>query len=202
MNDKIRITTTEILAATQPVVQRIELPLFCASLIKRTGNVRRIIDAALELRSDRRFREAKDKLTELESLNNRNYVAKANKLILSLDKTANILRSEFGVTGRQGLHTGPIIAVAGAVLKPLYGLDFPHIDIRLPVPTAITRRLGRRGFRGIFRSIIEDLTAIERLGSIRTKLAEAVDRTGASRHLVPREHPQWFGVDSFVRRWV
>jgi hypothetical protein len=202
MNDKIRATTTEVLAYTQPIVSRIELPLFSATLVERTGDVRRVIAAALELRSDKRFREARAQLMELESLSQKNYVKTANKIITGLDRTADILRSEFSISGRQGVHTGPIIAVAGAVLKPLYGLDFPNIDIRLPVPKAVTRRIGNRGFRGIFRSIVEDLTAIERLGNTRTKLAKAVDRTDARRDRVPREDPRWFGVDSSVRRWV
>jgi hypothetical protein len=153
------------LSHTQPIVRRLELPLFSLFLARNTRDIRKILDEALRLRGLTPFIEARAQLIELEqATQGRDFVTRTNRLLGSLDATAKRLREEYGIETKQGVPLAPIVAVANTALQLKTGLQIPDFGIKVRLPHFVSRRRDKKGFRGVFRSIVEDLVCIERLG--------------------------------------
>jgi hypothetical protein len=203
LNERMQGTVQDIVSATQPTVRRLDLPLFSLFLARNTRDMSKILDEAFRLRELAPFQEARAQLIELEQARQtRDFVTRTNRLLGSLEATAKRLREEFGIETKQGIPIAPVVAVANTVLQLKTGFHIPDFGLKVRVPGFISRRRDKRGFRGIFRSIVEDLVSIERLGDFRRKLTSAANVEAGARYRGPlQESARWFGRDSSVRRW-
>lgn len=204
LDSRMKDVTRDVIEPTQPIVARMDLPLFSAYLAQRTTDIRDVLRRALDLRHLAPFDEARRSLTALEDIaaakDRKRFVTEANRILRALDSTAARLRSEFGIATRQGVPISGIVAVANVALQPV-GIAIPDVGISIPVPNWLQRRRDRYALSAVFRSIVEDLAAVERLGAIRTKLTSAANVTNAKYYRSPVENEEYYARDSSVRRW-
>jgi hypothetical protein len=203
LNDRMHGTVQDIVSATQPIVRRLELPLFSLFLARNTRDIRKILDEALRMRELPLFTEARAQLIELEQAKQtRDFVTRTNRLLGSLDATAKRLREKFGIETKQGVPIAPIVAVANTALQLKTGFHIPDFGLKFRIPGFISRRRDKKGFHAVFRSVVEDLVSIERLGDFRRKLISGAKVKAGARYRGPlQESARWFGRDSSVRRW-
>lgn len=204
LNGRITGTMSEVLAATDPLIGAIQLPVFSAWLISRTNDPRRILDAAQEMVTSQPLVRARAALADLDALepSSKEFVREANRLLRELDSTAARIRAEFAVSTPQGVPLSPIVKVANVGLLLTTQLPIPDLGLKVPMPSWFGRWRDGRHLRSVFRSVVEDLSAIGRLGALRTRLASAVDMLPSSSFKNPPiEDIKWFGRNSRVRKW-
>ena len=82
-----------------------------------------------------------------------------------------------------------------AKLKGLPGI--PNVPIKIPLPDRVLELGMRKGFKGVFRSVTQDLTSIARLGEVHEILTSNVAYAErADEFLAKTEDPKYFGVKS------
>jgi hypothetical protein len=203
LKDGITGTIREITHASDPVLSELPLPMFSAYLATRTSNPADFITEALHLKEEGLFVEARRQLFELEQMqageNLSKYVTEINKLQKVLSETSHRLLSKYGVCSRQDL---PITAIANIALKTKTGLSLPR-SIDTPVPRSLIGITDSYGFRGLFRSIVNDLVSIERLGALHEIITANVKRDdGARESRVQEESAKWVGRDTWFKKWL
>jgi hypothetical protein len=206
LNGRIASTTAEILQTTDPLVLALKLPFFSAWIVSKINDTSRILEVAHDLAMSPPLTQARTALANLDSLNptSREFVREANRLIRDLDATASRLRSEFGVSTRQGVALSPVIKVANIALAASgkIPVQIPDLGLKVPMPTWFGRRLDSHRLQAVFRSVVEDLGTIGRLGHLRSRLTAAADiRPNASFPKPSIEDTVWFRRNSSIRRW-
>jgi hypothetical protein len=196
-------TVHEITSATDPILTELKLPMFSAYLATRTKEPKHFINEALNMKEEGLFCEARKQLQELEEIQATekfgNYVTAVNKLQKALGDTSRRLLQKYGVQSSQNL---PISAFANLALKAKTGLTVPS-GVNLPMPRRLIGITDRYGFRGLFRSVVEDLVSIERLGQLHDVITSAVQRDkDASEGRVYEEKKHWVGRDSWFKRYL
>ncbi|HMN15859.1 MAG TPA: hypothetical protein PKD55_26375 [Bellilinea sp.] len=207
LRDGIASTVTSIVKSSDPIINRIHLPVFAAYLATRTQNPREFIPIAHELSLERPFVEARRRLSELEQLvdagDRRGFIAEVNRLQREIGATAGRLLSKYGVHAPQGIPASAITSVMNIPLRMQYGIGIPSFGARIPLPEALTRRMDQRGLKATFRSIVDDLVSIERLGEIHNVISSAVVRDdGAGYYKVQQEESRYRGRDSSIKKWM
>jgi hypothetical protein len=158
-----------------------KLPLFSAWIVQKTGNVRSVLDTALELRSDQRVLKAREHLSQVRLTLDTEGLQPASQRVQSIyrdvEKSLQALAKSFGLrtsdVAREGAGVNDVLAVynAGA---PLTG--WPSVP---KVPDWLAKRLPTlqwppKGFAQLFRDISRDLSELPQLGNIRDQLGAAV----------------------------
>jgi len=206
LSGKIATTTSQVLSVTDPVISNVKLPLFSIWLLSKTHDPRQIIQAAQDTAKSKSFIQARAILADLDSLESasKHFVRNTNKLLRDLDSTAARLRAEYGVETKQGVPLSPVIKVANIAIAASgkNPARIPDLGLKIPMPAWFGRWQDGRGLRSVFRSTVEDLAAVGRLGYLRSQLTSAADvHPHASFPKPSIEDARWFGRDSRVRRW-
>jgi hypothetical protein len=197
----------EITKTSDPIVSHIKVPIFTAYLAALTTNPHRFLEAAHELRLKPPIAEARQLLIELEQLvedgDRRSFVTAVNRLRRELDNVSKRLLSEYGVAAPQGIPLSVITSVMNVILRLKTGIELPDFGLRIPLPAALSRIADRRGFKATFRSVVDELVCIERLGELHDLIVSAVVRDdGADYFAIQQEHARFRGRDSSVKRWM
>lgn len=167
MNGIATSTVNRVFATTQPVVLNQTLPMFTVWLADKIGNPHRFIQTAYELRNEKPFIEARVQLIELEELihiDNPKFIKKANELIMEVQKQMRRICVRYGIETPQGVPISPVVSVwnmstimSGLPQVPKLSLDIKALDfLRDFVP--------KKGFAAVYKTVIQDLTQIGRLG--------------------------------------
>lgn len=158
-----------------------KLPFFSAWIVEKTGDVRSVLDTALELRSDRRVRTARDNLSQvrlaLDTEGLKSASIRVQRIYRDVESSLHALAKAFGIrttdTPSRGAGVNDVVAVynAGA---PLAG--WPSVP---NAPEWLARQLPAlhwppRGFAQLLRDVSRDLSELPQLGSIRDQLGAAV----------------------------
>jgi hypothetical protein len=84
------------------------------------------------------------------------------------------LRQIYGINTRNGISLAPLITLLNVVTK-LKGLpSIPSLPIKVPLPDRFLEIGAKTGFKGVYRSVVHDLVAVERLGSLHDMLSSGV----------------------------
>ncbi|NIH74442.1 hypothetical protein FHV99_001649 [Ochrobactrum sp. P20RRXII] len=175
----------DITAKTDAIISQTDLPIFSAWLVNRTDDPRKILDAAFEVRGNEEFISLRNLLSELEDMSKNpdhsDYVRKINRLVQEIEKAGGTLREMYGVRTKNGVSIAPLITVINffANLKGLPGI--PNVPFKIKLPNGLQEVGMRKGFKGVFRSVLSDLVAIRKLGQYHDKLTSAVAFKGGRR---------------------
>jgi hypothetical protein len=175
-------TVRAIREYTDPILVEQTLPLFALYLAAHVDDPRRYLDGAFDLRTKPSFVEARQQLIALEDARNggdqAGFVRRANRLVSDIEKLSADMKQRYGVEMTQDVSPSPIISVINSILAftgP--GLRLPDPGIKIPIAGRMLDRRNRAGFRGVFRSVVRDLSAIACLGEFHERLTSAVDRS-------------------------
>ncbi len=162
IHNETKNMVSEVRAVTDPIISKGQLPVFSAWIAEKTKDPAKIIDVALELRTQEPFLSARRQLIDLEDIkdekNNAKYISNSNKIMLDLQKTFEKLRIEYGLKTPNGISLSPVMFVFNAALS-LKGLpSVPNVPIKIQRPNFLDVFERRSGFQGVIRSIVQDLT--------------------------------------------
>lgn len=161
-------TLTKVTETTQPFVLQQPIPLFTVWLAQRTKNPSNFIEEAYNIRNNKEFVQARQKLIELECLleeqNYNKFLKEANSLKLEIKKQMNILCSKYGVTTRQGIQLSQITSVYNMATLTTGLPKIPNINADIKSLAFLRDILPNKGFKSIYRNLINDLTNISRIG--------------------------------------
>lgn len=167
MNGIATSTVNRVIASTQPIVLKHTLPMFTVWLANKNGDPHKFIQTVYELRNEKPFVEARAQLIELEELihnGNPKFIKKTNELIMEVQKQMKRICVRYGIETPQGVPISPVVSVwnmstimSGLPQVPKLSLDIKALDfLRDLIP--------KKGFAAVYKTIIEDLTQIGRLG--------------------------------------
>ena len=176
--DETARVVKDITSTSDPVIAEMEIPLFSAWLITKTESPKAAIAAAFEMRMYKPVMEARQHLIELEEfLKNpvkTNFVREVNKLVREVESAGDVLRKLYDVGTKNGVVLSPLISIFNSVGQ-FKGLPtLPAVPIKVSLPDRLLEIGIRKGFKGVLRSVTQDLTAVGRLGQQYEKLTSAV----------------------------
>ncbi len=201
LREGISRTVKEITEATEPILATLPLPMWCAYLATRTDDPLEFFNECRHLREEGVFVEARELLSELEELNQTRhgrFVVKVNQVQSSLRKTSAALLKRYGVEATQGIPVSPIINM---MTKSHTGLSVPS-GLKVPAPRGLNAVTARYGFRGILRSVTDDLVTIERLGALHEAITARVRKSSERKFPVKAESSEWLGRSSGWKKWI
>jgi len=201
LRDGISHTVTEIVKTSEPVMSAMYLPMWCACLATRTRDPLEFFTECMHLRQEGPFVEARQVLSELEELNQErhgDFVVRVNQLNASLQKTSAALLQRYGVGGTQRVPISPFLNL---MTKSHTGLSVPP-GIKIPLPLNLSGVTARYGFRGILRSVTDDLVTVERLGRLHDVITSRVRKDSEAKHPVATETSRSLGRDLGWKKWL
>ena len=167
MNGVTVETINRIMSSTSPFILKQDLPLFTAWLAAKTGDPHKFIDAAYELREKKVFVEARRQLINLEDIFSRRdekrFQKEANMLIREVNNTMNRLCSTYRVENSQ---VNPITSLISIWNVSTMASGFPTVPINQDekVIAAIKDLFPARGFKALYRNLVNDLSMVSKLG--------------------------------------
>lgn len=171
MAGKTTDAVRSIRSATEPLIFEQPLPLFSAWIVSKVGSPSHVIREAFDLRNTPLFRQARSQLIELEDLQREGerstFVKQANKLVRGIEDLSQTMCETYGMKTPNGVQISPVIQ-AWNLATP--STPIPDVPFKVRLPSGIRELRYRKGFKGVFRTITHDLTAVERLGVIHDKL--------------------------------
>jgi hypothetical protein len=176
--DETSDVVKEIKQATDPVISEMQLPLLSAWLVDKAGSPSKAVAAAFELRNETPVRQARERLSDLEAAAKQyretDFVREANRLIGEVKKAGDTLRELYAVKPKNGVSISPLIAIFN-VFGKLKGLpSLPALPLKVPLPNKLIEIGLRGGFKGLCRSVVQDLVAVSRLGAFYEKMTAEV----------------------------
>jgi len=174
----------------------INLPVFSAWLAKETGHPSKIIEAALEIKQNQEFVDAREKLREIRKLFDETDIAETNtaavKIIKDIEKSSKNMRVKYGLQTRQGIPITKLVQVYNTI-SALTGLpNSPDSDFKIQVPEFFYDLKKPKGFNAIYRNLTNDLSTVWSLGEARDILGSAVVKDDQAHAYSPKqEQPRY-----------
>jgi hypothetical protein len=171
-------TVGQLRSCHRAVAGAFNLPFFSAWIVQEGGDVRRVLDEALSLRTDPRIVSARSQLCEIRNTLDMEGVEaaspKAQKLFRSVEDQMSRLRTSFGIRGaarHDARHVNDAVAVynVAATFEGWPKLPTPPPSLLNHLPT-----WPPKGFAKILRDVTRDLATLPQLGRVRDRLAAAV----------------------------
>ncbi|MBB1425762.1 hypothetical protein H5181_04715 [Shewanella sp. SG44-2] len=194
LSQKICTTRSEIIDHGRASTLSMDLPIFSAWLANESGNVKQVIQSALEVKKEDCFITCREVIREIHAAYDESGVAAGNKKVTSLqsdlDKISGDIKRKYGVTSHQGIQGSFLIksintATAFVGIPPL-----PDREFALSTPNFMKSKQ-HQGFSTVFKDVTNELTSVERLGGFRDILAASfvID----SSHYIPQkiENPRF-----------
>ena len=206
MSERAGTTLKEIVSVTQPAVAAVALPLFSAWLVRQTGDPKKVLQAALDLRSDKRLISARAAFIQLDQIAEiapETYVNKANEVVKNLERTMAAIKADFHVGTAQGSLTATVVKAVnfGFALSPWKVPPIPPDLLKWRGLDALSERLQDRFVSPLYRSVVNDLATVARLGDLHEKLrSRVVCEPGAARYVVKTEEVKYRKVESHWKR--
>ncbi|MCH1642940.1 hypothetical protein MJ257_22840 [Paenibacillus timonensis] len=178
LNKNAQETVSKINRLTDPIIMNNAVPLFTAWIAEKAGPKGDFINVAYELHNDKHIIEARNKLNTLEEFiqegESKKFVETANQLVLEINKQMKRLCEKYKVETAQGIPISNIISVYNYT-APMHGIPaIPKISGNIKGLDFIKDILPKKGFAGLYRRIVNDLTVIERLGKYHDIIASKV----------------------------
>ncbi len=191
---------------SDPIVVDMRIPLFSAWIISKSDNPLDGIEVALSLKDDKPFTEIRHRLSELDEIdreqNNIKYIKEINSISEDISSTCRHLIEEFGVKTANGVPIAPLVGVMNLAAQLNGAPEIPASGIKVAIPSGVKALLHRRGFKLMTRSVVRDLSAVSKLGSLHDRLTSmAVYRNeDGERFRSKVEDQKFFGKASFWKR--
>lgn len=181
MNQAAEKRVRSIYEVSTPMVSKYNMPLFSVAFIEKTSNPISVIDYALHKREERDFVLARRKLEEIENLftNGDNAKARieANKMICDVDELMQKLGEKYYVSSPQGVQLSPLFQVynIGAMLSGMEMPQIPEFTSPIKILNKVKEIIPQQGFNAVYKSVINDLASIGRIGESYEKLISKVE---------------------------
>jgi hypothetical protein len=202
MGNDVRSTVGELMDRGRSAVVSVELPLFSCYLVSEAGDVKAILDSALQLRASPDIQPIRQLLREIRVAFDEEGFGGANKKIErwqnELKKASAFIKTKYGIKTAQGIPLSPLISVYNGIATVTGLRTFPDLKLHLPVPEFLRSPL-TRSFGSFYKQIARELTTVERLGGLRDLLARRfVYESGWDDRYVPpkTEDPKFRNVMS------
>lgn len=172
-NDRAQTSVDAIIRANRASHVRLSLPLFSAWLVQQTGDVRQILDVALQVRDDPAVVQTRLQLKEIRLLHEAGQTADATRRVLQrtreLDAALQAVQRRFGLPTTAGVSLATVIKVFNVIP----GVSIPELGerVRLPIDLSSWRQ---QGIGALYRDINADLADFPKLGRLREMLGAAV----------------------------
>ena len=180
MNAPVEATVNSILKPSQPLVTKYFLPMFSVALTNKTKNPIETINEALRIKEEGLFVEARRRLLEIEQLcleeKNQRAIIEANKQVNRVEKLMQQISEKYYISTPQGVSLSPIIEAynIGSVISQGVLPPVPRFSAKIKIFDRIKDWIPQRGFNAIYKSLINDLTSISRLGEYHELLTSKV----------------------------
>lgn len=152
-----------------------KLPIFSAWLTAESNDIRTVISSALELKKSQNFQDIRGLLHEIRVAYDENGLTDANKSVNKwleqLLKASRNLKHDYGLDTGQGVQGSSLMKVYNSVAAWTGLPQLPEFEFELPWPEFLQENYHAHGFSNLYKDIAKELTAIERLGSIRDLMA-------------------------------
>lgn len=174
LSSKISSTISEIVDHGRSSTLSLDLPIISAWLTAESGNVRNVINSALEIKSQAPFTVVREIIREIHIAYDEQGIASGNKrvtkLLGDLDKISGDIKRDYGVPSAQGIQGSFFIKSINSVTA-LAGIPaIPDKDFALSTPEFMKSKQ-HKAFSTIFKDVTNELTSVERLGGFRDMLA-------------------------------
>ena len=137
-------------------------------MLKKTGDSKKIIEAAYNEREKKCFVEARNKLRELNlMLDNEKrskFLREINLLSSDLNKSFKSIESKYGLGDKQGLGFSQIKFLF-SFIPLIKEVKLPkQMDFRIKELEFMKHIVPKKGFNAVYRNIIEDLSEFDNIG--------------------------------------
>ena len=181
LNLEAEKTITAIFRNSYPIVSKYILPMFSVSLISKTSDVESVINAALHMRCEGNFVKARGRMSEIEQLfkvdQSKKGIIEANRLVQEVQTEMRILGEKYRVQTNQGEPILPLIeayniaaAFSGGQIPSMQSISFP-----LKILGKAKQFIPQTGFNSVYRSLINDLATVGKIGKYYEKLTAKVN---------------------------
>lgn len=168
INDAASTTVNKVFSITQPFVLSNELPLFVAWIAEKTKDPHKFVEYVQEMRQEQTFVQARKQLDELEGIinegDNQKFMKQSNKLIASIQYEMQRILINYKVSTPQGIPLSPFISGWNMTTVATGLPTLPKFNANVKALDFLRDLLPKKGFSSVYRSLIKDLTSIERLG--------------------------------------
>jgi len=152
----------------------IELPMFSAWLVSKTGDVSKIIELAFNERENRDIKLVRQRLRELRVIMDEKSIVDASrerrKIIEEIETSTARLKSYYGLKTAQGVPVNYLIKAYNTI-GSLKGLPaMPEIGGTIKIPNKLLPLMYKRGFGSLYRELNKDLENVWSLGKARNLL--------------------------------
>lgn len=205
INNQSEETVKNILFNSNNFGISVDIPLFSAYFANKTKNPQKIIEAAYEERDEKCFREARNKLRELNNLLDEGkrgkFIRDINLLNTSINKNFKSIESKYGLGNKQGFGI--------TELKFLFSfipctdkLEIPKdLDFRIKDLEFMKHLVPRKGFNAVYRNVIKDLVTFDSLGQYKDILISKVKYTkDATSYGIKTEDPRFVKASSYWKK--
>ncbi|OHD06972.1 MAG: hypothetical protein A2Y34_15865 [Spirochaetes bacterium GWC1_27_15] len=202
MNSETKSTLFEIKDLTDNITICNELPLFLTWIIDKVKDPSKIIDECYNIREDKLFINCRDKLDLIDNLiedkNVQKYVTSINKILSEIKNEMELIKVKYGISTNQGISSSKFISFYNIFATFTGLIQLPDFDINIPQLEFLKDIKKRKGFKGVYRNIISDLTAIERLGSYHELITKNVWLDKEAQYYYPKtEEKKFVNIESF-----
>lgn len=178
INASAENTIKSIFKPSQSLILKYNLPMFSLYTVSISKDPKKIFEVIAHMRMEGDFVEARRRLDEINNLSktdNKKSLIEGNKLIADFDKVMKRILEKYHVLTPQGIALSPMISV--------YNIGASFIDGMSTIPTFTGSFKGlnilkdiipQRGFNGIYKSLINDLAQIGKLGTYHELLLSKV----------------------------
>jgi len=169
LNNKASETINKILSPTKPLILKYNLPMFSAWLAQETGDPKEFVKTAYEIRKSDIFVQARQQLIELEealSRGNDAYLKHANQLVKDVEQQMRSISTKYKVNTPQGLALSPTVSIWNLSTLITKLPQIPEVNADLPFLELVRNLRPPRGFKAVYRKLLDDLTRVARLGEI------------------------------------
>lgn len=180
MNMKVDSTINAIFNPTQPLIAKYVLPLFSVAITRKTNNPIETINVALNMRLEGDFIEARRKLSEIELLfaEEKNVKARiaANKLLSEVESVMRRLGEKYYINTPQGISLSPLIQIynMGSAIPNSIASPLPDFTPQIKSLNGLKDLIPQRGFNAIYKSVINELANISKIGKYHEMLTGKV----------------------------
>lgn len=170
LNKPTEQTLRAIHDISDPIIDTYQLPMFSVWLVNKTKNLDEALNLALHLKLTPEFITARERLTEIENLvdcgNNKKAIEQANKVRLDMLKIMERLCAKYYVSTPQGFAISPLISAynLGATFSAGVLPNLPNLPGKISFLDKAKDFIPQKGFNSIYKSLVNDLICIGKLG--------------------------------------
>ncbi|HHT03554.1 MAG TPA: hypothetical protein GX005_04440 [Bacteroidales bacterium] len=205
INNQSEETVKNILSTSDNFGISVDIPLFSAYFANKTKNPLKIIEAAYAERDKQCFREARNKLRELNNLldvgKRGKFIRDINLLNTSINENFKSIESKYGLGNKQGFATSQLKFLFSFIPSSDKIKTPKVLDVRIKELEFMKHLVPRKGFNAVYRNVIEDLVVFDALGQYKDILISKVTyHKDASSYGIKTEDPRFVRASSYWKK--